>query len=203
MNISQLLNEQKQKLKCDNYVNLLWGYLNDKTSQVPSKEDKKIFDLHLPYALNEFLQSCIEKLRHAIRSNEKHLLDDIDCKYLIALIYHGLNSEDYTENVPIYAANVYILVNSAQIQYIDKTLENQSLFHKLYRKCLDVMVLHLDHGREIDFEFLIDIGAFITLCPVNQDIEKFTEILRRLTETNNTEIFKNFDYSKHIYFLLS
>lgn len=198
MNISDLLDDLKQNLSADTYIKSVWYKLNHQSDQILSKEDERIFSHHLPFSYNNFLQTCIEKLRYSMQEHENKHLSSIDYKYLIALLYYGLNSDDYLENVPIRAANIYILINSIHIDSVKLILQNDTMSNLLFQKCVHVMSEHLDHHLEIDHAFLIDISNYLITHAIDIQLENFIEALRLTCETNNTEIFKNFEYSKYL-----
>lgn len=198
MNISDLLDDVKQNLSSDRYIKNVWHNLNDQSHEKPSKEEHRIFSFHLPFSFNNFLETCLQKLRHSIQERENQHLISIDYKYLIALIYYGLKSDEYVENVPIRAANIYFLIWTIEIDSVKRITDNSIVSKQLFHKCVKVLACHLDYALDIDVTLLTDLSNFLTTHTVNVDLERFIDILRKICETNNTEIFKDFYFCKYV-----
>lgn len=197
MNFSQVLNDQKLRLTSNNYVNIIWNNLQEANNESPCKEDENEYLYHLPCAFNEFLQNCVQKLRHSIKENDLQAYSNVDVKYLSVLIYHSLNIEDcanYTESVPLQAANLYILATLCKIFKCN----HHSTFDVVFHKCLDVISCRVEATLEIDPEMLNDLNSLLILNPLDNNIENLINVLYKIITTDNTEIFKNFYYGSYM-----
>lgn len=198
MDFVQYLHNQREKLRSINYVDATWEKLNENPSNLATKKEKQIFVEHLPFAFHDFLQSCLEKFR--VLDDDADQVIGADLKYLTTLIYHSLRQYDHAENIPIRAANLFILINSSNNKNWMTAQTNPVLFNTLLQKSLEVTLCHVEQFEDVDYDYISDLNTFLAMhATKKQCVEYVVAVLHKLIESHVSEIFKQFDSCKCFY----
>ncbi|KAF5272447.1 hypothetical protein FQR65_LT04915 [Abscondita terminalis] len=153
MNFVELINDLHVTLMSTDYLDWLWSKVRDESTTIAATvEDQDIYRNHLPLDLKKFLKQSVSKLRDMKHVTDATTWNILNEKYISTFIYFILEEEDINLDNALYAANIFVLLNTISIP------KKQFFYKVTYLKILEKLNEFNNSGdiTENTIKFLMD-----------------------------------------------
>ncbi|KAK4886494.1 hypothetical protein RN001_002765 [Aquatica leii] len=182
MNFVELINDLYSNLTSSHYLDSLWSKIREESTSIAATlEDYEIYRNHLPLDLKKYLKQCNTKLRDMKDVSDNEAWQILNERYISTFVYFILEEEDTSMDNALYAANIFILLNTM-------TIPEKQMFYKVtYLKILEILN---------DFNNSGEIGSNIIMFLMDDFKTMLSKInLPHETITSTVAVLHTFTYS--------